>query len=42
MEKRKKPYETPDLRVTQLVERRTILAGSATIDVLLTEDDYDD
>ena len=42
METRKKPYETPVLRVTQLVQCCTILAGSATIDALILEEDYDD
>ena len=42
MEKKtKQPYETPETRVTALVQCRSILTGSATIDVLLTEDDYD-
>ena len=41
MEKRKKLYETPVLRVTQLVQCCTILTGSATIDALSTEHDYD-
>ena len=41
MEKKTKQYETPETRVTALVQCRSILTGSATIDVLLTEDDYD-
>lgn len=42
MEKTTKQYETPETRVTALVQCRSILTGSTTIDNLGKEDDYDD